>query len=57
MLPDGTDLAGYPPTHDDVEQLLRAAEELTRDIPVRDRPAGISLLAVAICDLVREATP
>jgi len=56
MLPNGTDLGGYPPTQDDVEQLLRAAQELARAIPVRDEPAGISMLVVAICDLVREVS-
>ena len=48
---------GAPPAQDDVAQLLRAAEELTRSIPVLDQTAGISPLVVAICDLVREATP
>jgi hypothetical protein len=38
-------------------QLLTSAEKLTRSIPVSDETAGISALAVAICDLVREATP
>jgi hypothetical protein len=51
------DLEGQPPTQDDIAQLLRFAEELTRAIPVLDQPAGISMLVVAICDLVREATP
>jgi hypothetical protein len=57
MLPAGADLEGHPPAQDDVAQLLRAAEELTRAIPVLDQTAGISLLAVTLCDLVREATP
>ena len=57
MLPADADLEGYSPTQDDVEQLLRSAEELTRSIPVLDQTAGISPLVVAICDLVREATP
>ena len=57
MLPDGTDLGGYPPTHDDVERLLRAAAELARAIPIWEEPAGISMLVMAICDLVRESTP
>ena len=57
MLPADADLEGQPPAQDDVEQLLRSAEELTRSIPVVDRMAGISMLVVAICDLVREATP
>jgi hypothetical protein len=57
MLPAGTDLNGRPPAQDDVAQLLRAAEELARAIPVGDGSAGISMLVVAICDLVREATP
>lgn len=50
-------LEGHPPAQDDVAQLLRSAEELTRSIPVRDQTAGISSLVVAICDLMREATP
>jgi hypothetical protein len=57
MLPADADLEGPPPEQDDVEQLLRSAEKLTRSIPVVDRMAGISPLVVAICDLVREATP
>ena len=57
MLPADDDLEGPPPAQDDVAQLLRAAEELTRAIPVLDQTAGISPLVVAICDLVREATP
>jgi hypothetical protein len=57
MLPADADLEGHPPAQDDVAQLLRSAEELTRAIPVLDQTAGISPLVVAICDLVREATP
>jgi hypothetical protein len=57
MLPARANLEGHPPVQDDVAQLLRAAEELARAIPVGDGPAGISMLVVAICDLVREATP
>jgi hypothetical protein len=57
MLPAEADLEGYPPAQDDVGQLLRSAEELTRSIRVLDQTAGISPLFVAICDLVREATP
>ena len=56
MLPNGTDLGGYPPTQDDVEQLLRAAQELARAIPVRNVPAGTSILVAAICALVREVS-
>ena len=57
MLPADADLEGHPPAQDNVAQLLRSAEELTRSIPVLDHTAGISPLVVAICDLVREATP
>ena len=57
MLPADADLEGHPPAQNDVAQLLRAAEELTRAIPVLDQTAGISPLVVALCDLVREATP
>ena len=57
MLPADADLEGPAPAQDNVEQLLRSAEELTRSIPVVDRMAGISPLVVAICDLVRESTP
>jgi len=56
MLPVHADLEGQAPTQDDVVQLLRSAEELTRAIPVLDQPAGISPLVVDICDLMREAT-
>jgi NAD(P)-dependent dehydrogenase (short-subunit alcohol dehydrogenase family) len=57
MLAADADLEGQPPVQDDVAQLLRSAEELTRSIPVVDNTAGISPLVVAICDLVREVTP
>jgi hypothetical protein len=57
MLPADADLEGHPPAQENVAQLLRAAEELTRSIPVADETAGISPLVVAICDLVRETTP
>jgi hypothetical protein len=57
MLPVDADLEGQPPTQDDIAQLLGSAEELTRAIPVLDQPAGLAPLVVAICDLVREATP
>ena len=57
MLPADADLEGHPPAQDNVAQLLRAAEELTRSIPIVNQTAGISPLVVAICDLVREATP
>ena len=57
LLPVGAHLEGYLPAQDDVAQLLRSAEELMRSISVSDQTAGISPLVVAICDLVREATP
>jgi hypothetical protein len=57
MLPADADLEGHPPAQDDVAQLLRSAEALTRAISVLDQQAGISPLVVAICDLVREVTP
>jgi hypothetical protein len=55
MLPDA-DLVGQTPAQDDVAQLLRFAEELTRSIPVVDQTVGISPLVVAVCDLVREVS-
>jgi len=57
MLPADADLEGQPPAQNDVAQLLRSAEDLTRSIPVQNQTAGISPLVVAICDLMREATP
>ena len=57
MLPADDYLDGHSPIQDDVVQLLTSAEKLTRSIPVSDETAGISALAVTICDLVREATP
>jgi hypothetical protein len=57
MLPTDVDLDGHPLAQDDVRQLLRAAEEPTRSIPIVRETAGISQLVVAICDLVRETTP
>ena len=57
MLPSDDYLDGQPPVQDDIVQLLTSAEKLTRSIPVSDQTAGISALVVAICDLVREATP
>lgn len=56
MLPADADLEGHPPAQDDVAELLRCAEELTRSIPVLDQTAGMSPLIVAICDLVREVS-
>ena len=56
MLPADADLEGRPLAQDDIAQLLHAAEELTRSIPVADETAGTSPLVVAICDLVRETT-
>lgn len=38
-------------------QLLRAAEELTRTLPIEAFPSGTSQVVVAIGDLIREATP
>jgi hypothetical protein len=35
-LPADADLEGHPPAQDDVAQLLRSAEDLTRSIPVLD---------------------
>ncbi|HYN64421.1 MAG TPA: hypothetical protein VES36_07450 [Candidatus Limnocylindrales bacterium] len=57
MLPAETDLEGHHPGQDDVAQLLVAARELIRSIPVLDQPDGISPLVAAICDLVDEVTP
>jgi hypothetical protein len=57
MLPADAELEGQPPRQDGIAQLLCSAEDLTRSIPVQDQTAGISPLVVAICDLVREATP
>jgi len=57
MLPAEADPEGHRPVQDDVAQLLRAAEELTRSIPVLDQTTGTSPLVVAICEHVREATP
>ena len=57
MLPADDYLDGHSPIQDDVAALLNSAEKLTRSIPVLDESAGISALVVAICDLVREATP
>lgn len=57
LLPAGVDLDGHPPACGDVAQLLRAAEELTRAIPIDEQATGISALVVAICDLVWEVTP
>jgi hypothetical protein len=57
MLPADADVEGHPPAQNDVGQLLRSAEELTRSTRVQNQIAGISPLVVAICDLVREATP
>ena len=58
LLPAGVDLDGRPPAaRGDVAQQRRAAEELTRAIPIDEQTGGISALVVAICDLVREVTP
>ena len=43
--------------HGEPLQLLRAAEELARSVPIEAFPAGASDLVISICDLIRQATP
>ena len=40
--------------YDDPVQALRAAEAVTRRVPIEAFPAGASQLIVGICDLIRE---
>jgi hypothetical protein len=54
LLPPGSDL-GEAPLEKDPLLLLHAAEELLRDVPVTTPVAAH--LVVAVCDLIREATP
>ena len=57
LVPVEVNLDGPPPTQDDIGQLLRAAEELTRHIPVIEATFGLCPLVVAICDLIGQSRP
>ena len=51
---DDVPLAGSSPRQDDPIELVRAAEALTRTVPIEALPAGSSRVVVALCDLLRE---
>lgn len=54
LLPADLELGASSPNQDDPLELVRAAEALTRTVPVDTLPAGSSRLVVALCDLLRE---
>jgi len=52
--PDDVQAAGSSQRRDDPIELVRAAEALTRTVPIEALPAGSSRVVVALCDLLRE---
>jgi hypothetical protein len=54
LLPPGFERGMSSPNQGDPLELVRAAEALTRTVPVEELPAGSSRLVVALCDLLRE---
>lgn len=52
--PDGVRAAGSSQRRGDPIELVRAAEALTRTVPIEALPAGSSRVVVALCDLLRE---
>ncbi|GAA2153519.1 hypothetical protein FHX52_1719 [Humibacillus xanthopallidus] len=54
LLPADVELGSPRPHQDDPLELVRAAEALTRTVPIETLPAGSSHLVVALCDLLRE---
>jgi hypothetical protein len=51
---DDAPFAGSSPRQDSPVELVRAAEALTRTVPIEALPAGSSRVVVALCDLLRE---
>lgn len=54
LLPPGADVDDPVPGHATPIDLVRAAEAVTRTVPIDQFPPGTSQLIVAICDLIRE---
>lgn len=54
LLPTTADVDELVVGYDDPVQALRAAEAVTRRVPIEAFPAGASHLIVGICDLIRE---
>lgn len=54
LLPPGADVDERVPGHATPIDLVRAAEAVTRTVPIDQFPPGTSQLIVAICDLIRE---
>lgn len=54
LLPADVDVQDLAPGHVSPIDLVRAAEAVTRTIPIDQFPPGTSQLVVAICDLIRE---
>lgn len=54
LLPADGELGRSSPSQDDPLALVRAAEALTRTVPIEALPRGSSQLVVALCDLLRE---
>lgn len=54
LLPDHVDRGALSRNQGDPLDLVRAAEALTRTVPVEALPSGSSQLVVALCDLLSE---
>jgi len=52
--PDDVQAGGSSQRRDDPIELVRAAEALTRTVPIEALPAGSSRFVVALCDLLGE---
>lgn len=56
LLPAGVQVQLWPLGQADPVELLRAAEDLTRTLPIGSAPDGTSALVTTLCDLIRAAT-
>lgn len=54
LLPADFELGTSRPHQDDPLELVRAAEALTRTVPIEALPRGSPRLVVELCDLLRE---
>jgi hypothetical protein len=54
LLPADVQVGTSSPNQDDPLELVRAAEALTRTVPIEALRRGSSHLVVALCDLLRE---
>lgn len=54
LLPADFEFGRSSPNQDDPLELVRAAEALTRTVPIEALPRGSSHVVLALCDLLRE---